>query len=237
MSGEYPTSIRSKPADVREAALRVRVGDGDAGPRDRKPAPDFSEGRARAMYDRIAEYIEDVRTSLRIDVSDSVYSRCMEELRSLCEGRFDRVTQSLENLRAFVDQLHSRLVLVEDARIDSPAVDVAGRPASADSGVRRDLQPFPSAEQMGAFAHMAAELNSARRRFRQMEQTSAERSPGSLSRGPGATVPPGASGAQEWPPTSTVTSRRAEDLNPTAGANFASETQALPHASGRMRQS
>ena len=96
-----------------------------------------------------------------------------------------------------VGQLHSRLVLVEDARIDSPAVDVTVQPASAGSGVRRDSQPFPSAEYMGAFVDIAAELNSAPWRARQMEQTSAERSLGSPSRGPGATVTPGASGAQE----------------------------------------
>ena len=66
------------------------------------------------MYERIADYIEDVRTSLRIDVMDAVYSGCMEELCSLRQGSFDRVRQSLENLRAMVDQLHSRLVLVED---------------------------------------------------------------------------------------------------------------------------
>ena len=188
------------------------------------------------MYDRIAEHIEEARTSLRIDVTDSVYARCMEELRFLREGRFERVTQSLENLRALVDQLQSRLALVEDARIDSPAVDVAGRPASANSGVRTDPQPFPSADQMRAFAHMAAELNSTRRRAREMEQTSAERSPGAPSRGPGATVPPGPSGTQEWPPTGAVPSRRAEDNLPTADANFASETQALLHAPGSMRQ-
>ena len=82
MSGEYPTSVRSELVDVREVALRVQVGDGDAGPRDREPSPDFSEGRARTMYDRIAGYIEDVRTSFLIDVSDSVYARCMEALYS-----------------------------------------------------------------------------------------------------------------------------------------------------------
>ena len=169
MSGEYPSSIRSEPADVRESARRVQVGDGAAGPRHREPSPDFSEGRPRAMYDRIAEHIEEVRTSLRIDVTDSVYARCMEELRSLREGRFGRVTQSLENLRALVDQPQSRLALVEDARIDSHAVEVAGPPASANSGVRADPQLFPSADQMRAFAHMAAELNSTRRRAREME--------------------------------------------------------------------
>ena len=83
---------------------------------------DFSEGRARAMYDRFAAHIEDVRTSLRIDISDSVYNRCIEELRSLREGRFKRVAHSLENLRALVNQLQSLLVLVDDARIDSPPV-------------------------------------------------------------------------------------------------------------------
>ena len=83
---------------------------------------------------------------------------------------------------------------------------------------------------------MAAELNSTRRCAREMEQTSAETSPGGLSRGPGATVPPGASGTQTLPPTSAVSSRRAEDNLPTADANFASETQALLHAPGSMHQ-
>ena len=159
----------------------------------------------------------------------------MEVLRTLREGRFECVTQYLENLRALLDQLHSRLVLVEDAHIDSPAVDVAVRPASTDSRVRRDPQPFPSPEQMGAFVHMAAGLNPARRCSRQMEQTSAEWSLGAPSRRPSATVPPGAPGAQECPPTGAVTSRRAEEIKTTVDANFASETQALPHASGIMR--
>ena len=236
MSGESPTSVHSDPTDVREAALRVQVGDGAAGPRDCEPSPDFSEGRARAMYDCIAAHIEDVRTSLCMEISDSFYNRCMEDLRSLREGRFERVAQSLENLHALVDQLQSRLVLVEDARIDSLADEVVGRPASANSGVRRDPQPFKSAEQMGAFAHMAAEPNSTRRRAREVEQTLAERSPVAPPRAPGATVPPGTPALQEWPPTAAVPSRRAEVNIPTADANFASETQALPHVAGSLRQ-
>ena len=171
-----------------------------------------------------------------MDVTDSVYARCMGELHSLREGRFERVTQSLENLRALVNQLKSLLALVEDTRIDSPSVDVAGRPASANYGVCADPQPFPSADQMRVFAHMAAELNSTRRRVHEMEQISAERSPGAPSRGPGATVPPGASETQQWPSTSAVPSRRAEDNLPTAVSNFASETQALRHAPGSMWQ-
>ena len=67
------------------------------------------------MYERIADYSDEVSTSLRIDVSDAAYNRFMAELRSLREGRFNRVSQSLENLRALVDELHSRLVLVEDS--------------------------------------------------------------------------------------------------------------------------
>ena len=125
---------------------------------------------------------------------------------------------------------------VEDGRIDSSTADVAGRPASTNSGVRRDPQPFPFAVQMGAFTHTAAKLNSTRRRTLELEQTSAVRSPGDPPRGPSATVPPGTSDAQEWPPTGAVTSRSAADIKPTADANFASETQALPHASVSMRQ-
>ena len=65
-------------------------GDGEAGRRDCEPSPESSQVQAAAMFDRIADYIEEVRNFLRIDVSDAVYTRCMPELRSLREGRFDR---------------------------------------------------------------------------------------------------------------------------------------------------
>ena len=104
--GSEPT-VHSAPADMRASALRVRPGDGAAGRRDRELSLDYSEGCARAMYERITEYIEEFRTSLRIDVTDHVYARCRDESRFLREGRFERVTQSLEILRALVDQLHS----------------------------------------------------------------------------------------------------------------------------------
>lgn len=94
----------SAPADMRVSALSVRSRDGAAGPRDREPSPN-SEERGGAMYALIAQYIEEVRTSIRIEVSDTVYARCMAELRSLREARFERVSQSFENLRALVAQL------------------------------------------------------------------------------------------------------------------------------------
>ena len=94
MSEGSEPSARSAPADMRPSALVVRLSDGAAGPRDRELSLEVPEGRARAMYERIAEYIEDVRTFLCIDVFDHVYRRCMDELRSLREGRFDLVTQS-----------------------------------------------------------------------------------------------------------------------------------------------
>ena len=188
------------------------------------------------MYERIAEYIEDVRTSHRIDVSDHFYRRCMDELRSLREGRFDRFTQSLENLRALVDQLQSRLALVEDSRLDSPVEYRENRPEGPASSRRPDAQPFSSAEQMNVFAHMTSELNSTRRRAREVEQTSAARSPGAPTGGPGATVPHNASDAQELHPTGTVTSRHADGTRPPTDANVASETQALPYAAGGMQE-
>ena len=55
------------------------------------------------MYERMAEYIEDVRTPLRIDVTDHVYARSRNDSRSLREGKFECVTQSLESLRPLVD--------------------------------------------------------------------------------------------------------------------------------------
>ena len=236
MSESSEPSARSAPADMRPSALRVRLSDRTAGPRDRELSLEVSEGRARAMYERIAEYIEDVRTSLRIDVSDHVYRRCMDELRALREGRFDRVTQSLENLRALVDQLQSRLALVEDSRLDFPVDYREGRPEGPASSRRPDAQPFPSAAQMNALAHMTAELNSTRRRAREVEQTSAARSPGALTGGPGASDPPNASEAQELHPTGTVTSRHADGIRLPTDANVASETQALPYAAGCMQE-
>ena len=98
------------------------------------------------MYGRIAECIRDVRTSPRIDVSDVIYACCMEELRSLREGRYDRVTQFLENLRALVDQLQCRLSLVEDSRLNAPDVFGEGRRERPSSAGRSDARPFPSAK-------------------------------------------------------------------------------------------
>ena len=218
------------------AALRVQVGDGATGLSDREPSPDLSEGRARAMHDGIAEYIAEVRTSVRIDVSDAVYARCMEELRSLREGRFDRVSQPLENLRALVDQLRCRLVLVEDSRLDSPDAFGEGRPERPASARRSDARPFPSAEQMGAVAQMAAELNCTRPRVLQMEHTPTAASPGAPPIDPGDTVPPNASNAQELEPTGADTSRPACGERTSMDAIFASETQAQLHVALDMRK-
>ena len=91
-------SAPSESAYMRSTAFRVQVGDSAAGPQDREQLPEISEGHARAMYDRIAEYVEEFPASLRIDVPDAVYTPCMNELRSVREGGFGRVTQSLENL-------------------------------------------------------------------------------------------------------------------------------------------
>lgn len=58
--------------------------------------------------------MEEVLISLRIGVTEAIYSRCIDELRSVREGKFDSVSQSLENLRAPVHKLHWQLVLVEN---------------------------------------------------------------------------------------------------------------------------
>ena len=62
MSEGSEPSARSAPADMRPSALRVRPTDGAAGLRDREPSLEVPERRARSMYERIAEYIEDVQT-------------------------------------------------------------------------------------------------------------------------------------------------------------------------------
>ena len=236
MSEGSEPSARSAPADMRPSALRVRPTDGAAGPRDRKPSLEVPEGRARAMYERIAEYIEDVRTSLRIDVSDHVYQRCIDEIRSLREGRYDCVTQSLENLRPLVEQLQSRLALVEDLRLDSPVYYRQGHPERPASPRRPDAHPFPSAEQTNALAHMTAELNSTRRRAREVEHTSTAWSLGAPTGGPGATIPPNVSDAQGLHPAGTATSRHADGTRPPMDANVASETQALPYDAGGIQE-
>lgn len=162
------------------------------------------------MYDRVAEYIEDARTSLCIDLLNNVYARCMDELRSLGEGKFEHISQSLDYLRALFGQMHSRLVLFEDSPLDSPIAYGEGSPESMASARRLDEQAFHSAEQMGAFAHMAPDLNSTRRLVREIEQATEERSPRAPPRGPGATEPPKASDTQEWGPTGADHSRVAQ---------------------------
>ena len=79
----------------------------------------------------------------------------MADLRSIREERFERVSRSLENLRALVNQLLSRVELFEDGRLDSSTVNAGGRPVSAHSGVRTDPQPFPSAGQIRYLDHIA----------------------------------------------------------------------------------
>ena len=229
-------SIQSEPANKEStafhtsepAALCVPFGGSAAGLSDREPSPDLSEGRARVMYDRIASYIEEVRTALRIDVADAVYTRCLEELRSFREGRFERVSQSLENLRALVDQLQSRLALVEDSRLDSPEDFGEGRPERTASTGRTDARPFPSADQMRAFAHVTAQLNSTRRRVRQMERTPTATSPGTPPIGPSGTVLLNAYDAQEVGPAGADTSRPARTDRANMDATFASKIQGLP---------
>ena len=170
-------SIRSAPADMRPSALRVRLSKGAGGPRDSEPPLEVLQGRDRAMYERIAEFIKDVRTSPGIDVPDQVYWQCMEELHLFSKGRFDHVTQSFENLRALLDQLQSRLALPGNWSLDSPLDHREDRPERPASSRRPDAQTFPSVEQMQVLPHMASELNSTRRRTREVKRTSTARSP------------------------------------------------------------
>ena len=160
----------------------------------------------------------------------------MAELCSLREGRLDRVMQPLDNLRALIDGLHSRLVLVEDSRFASPGPSGQGRAERPTPARRPEDRTSPSAEQLGAFAHLSAELNATRRRARDVERTMAERLPGAPSRGPGGAVPPGAAARQGWRPTEVYPSRVAEERRPPMDANMASETQALPPAPGSRWQ-
>ena len=53
---ESEPSVHFSPADMRASALRVRSGDGAAGPRDREPSPNANEC-AGAMYACIAQFI------------------------------------------------------------------------------------------------------------------------------------------------------------------------------------
>lgn len=159
----------------------------------------------------------------------------MAELCSLREGRFERVDQSLENLCALVDQLHSRLELIEDAGPDSPAMDVGGHSVSTHSGVRPEPKPFQYSGQMRAFGHMAAELNTTRRRAREIEQVKTARSSRAPSIGPGATTPLSTPAVRDGYGTSIDTNRVAERNLTPLDANFGSETQALPHVPGSMR--
>ena len=89
---------------------------------------------------------------------------------------------------------------------------------------------------MGAFAHMASELNPALRRVRQMERTRTPRSPGAPPIGPGGTVPPNAYEAEELESTGTDTSRPTRRERPKMDPTFASEIEVLLQIAGDMRQ-
>ena len=97
MENASAPSVQSEPANMESTAarnsesavLRAPFDGAAAGLGDRESPLELSEGRARAMYDQIATYIEEVRTSFRIDVSDAVHTRCMDDLHSLRRGRLN----------------------------------------------------------------------------------------------------------------------------------------------------
>ena len=135
-----------------------------------------------------------------------------------------------------MDQLQSRLVLVEELRLDSLEDFGEDRPERTASARRTEARLFSSADQMRAFAHVTAQLNSTRLRVRQMERFPTATSPGAPPIGPGGTVPPSAYGAQELEPTGPDASRPACGDRTRMDATFASETQALPPVAGDMRE-
>ena len=158
----------------------------------------------------------------------------MAELRSLREGKFRRVSPSLENLRALVDELHSRLLLAEDSRLVQPGPYGQGRPERPTTTRCPGDLPSLSAEQWGALAHLSTELNATCQRARGMERSMATRLPGAPTRGPGGTVPPSAAASEGWRLTGVGTSRTGEGIRPPMDSNFASETQALWESHGQM---
>ena len=129
--------------------LSAPLGDGDAGLRDCEPLLRSFEGQVASMYERIADYIDEIHTSLRIYLPDAVYSSRMDELRSLRDGQFDRVSQSPEKIRVLLDRLHLQLVLVENSGLENPATYGEGRPERPTSSRRPDYL-HPSTELGGA---------------------------------------------------------------------------------------
>ena len=127
-------------------------------------------------------------------------------------------------------------MLVEELRLDSPENFGEGRPERTVSARRTDARPFPSADQMRAFADVTAQLNSTRRRVRQMERTPTTSSPGASLIGPGGTVTPNAYDAQEVGPAGADTSRPARGDLTSMVATFAFEAQALPPVAGDIRE-
>ena len=98
------------------------------------------------------------------------------------------------------------------------------------------ISPPSSAEQLRAFAHQTAELESTRQRARALGRAMCARLPGAPNRRPGGAVLPSTAATQGWRPTSAVTSQAAEGNGLPLNANVASESQALPSASGSMWQ-
>ena len=149
----------------------------------------------------------------------------MKKLCFVRRGRFDRVTQSLGNLRAPIKEQYNELVLVEDSCLESPINQGEGRPERPPSSRRPDAQPFPSAEHLGALAHTAAELNFTHQRVRQMERARTAWSPGAPPIGLRFTVPPNAYDAQGLEPTGADTSRLAHGERPKVDAAFKPEIE------------
>ena len=95
-------------------------------------------------YERMLRSLDDIQEALRNDVYDYVYENCRDNLRDLMLDRYQSFTHGVESLRTHVDTIESRLVLCERLIPDRSA----------------DL----TAEQMGAFSRLAAQLNQQRSR-------------------------------------------------------------------------
>ena len=91
-----------------------------------------------------------IREALRNDVYDEIYENCRDNLRDLILGRYQTFTQALESLRAHFDTIESRLVLCESLIPDRST----------------DL----TAEQMGAFSRLSAQVNQQRSRANRLRE-------------------------------------------------------------------
>ena len=115
----------------------------------------------RAVYEHLRNYVQRLQTRLRDEVSDSVFTRCLEAIEDLRSEKTADIESAVQRIRALFQATSTRVSLLEaskDNRRDAP-----------DSDARRAPPTRPTPAQSEALRGLAMEFETLEARLRSLE--------------------------------------------------------------------